>query len=133
MSLRTKTPLAAAVATALVLPLAAHAAGKAQSGGGCFLSRDWDGWSAAGRGDALYLRVRQHEIWRVDLTPGTRAHKAPDDFLVNRVRGSGWICGPLDLDLAVSDYQGFRRPLLAEGLRKLTPAEVAAIPKKDLP
>jgi hypothetical protein len=33
----------------------------------------------------------------------------------------------------VSDHQGFRQPMIARSLRKLTPAEVAAIPRKDLP
>jgi hypothetical protein len=69
----------------------------------------------------------------VDLTPGSHVRKYPDYFLINRLRGSNWICGPLDLDLSVSDHQGFRQPLIARSLRKLTPAEVAAIPRKDLP
>ena len=55
------------------------------------------------------------------------------NFLVSQVRGSNWICGPLDLDLQLSDHNGFRQGLIARSLRKLTPAEVAAIPRKDLP
>jgi hypothetical protein len=69
----------------------------------------------------------------VDLTPGTHARKYGDRFLINQVRGSNWICSPLDLDLTLSDRQGFREPLIARSLRKLTPAEIAAIPRKDLP
>jgi hypothetical protein len=52
---------------------------------------------------------------------------------VSRIRGSNWICSPLDLDLTLSDHLGFREPLIARSLRKLTPEEVAAIPRKDLP
>ena len=99
----------------------------------CFLSNTWDGWSAPGDGDILYLRVHMHDIYRVELTPGTRVHKSGDRFLVSRIRGSNWICSPLDLDLTLSDHLGFREPLIARSLRKLTPAEVAAIPRKDLP
>ena len=130
--------LVAGVAAALAIPLAAQSADPPKPAAhpdraACFLSRDWDGWSAPGDGDFLYLRVRQREIWRVDLTPGSHVRKQPDYFLVNRVRGSSWICSPLDLDLTLSDHHGFRRGLIAKSLRKLTPAEVAAIPKKDLP
>jgi len=59
--------------------------------------------------------------------------KDPDRFLITKQRGSSWICSPLDLDLQVADHVGFRQPLIAKSLRKLTPQEVAAIPKKDLP
>ena len=99
----------------------------------CFASNDWKGWSAPGDGDFLYLRVGLNDIFRVDLTPGTHARKDADRFLVNKVRGSNWICSPLDLDLTLSDHNGFQEPLIARSLRKLTPAEVAAIPRKDLP
>ena len=99
----------------------------------CFQTRDWDGWTAPGDGDFLYLRVKPNDIYRVDLTPGSHVRKEPDRFLVNRVRGSSWICSALDLDLTMSDQNGFREPLIARSLRKLTPAEVAAIPRKDLP
>jgi hypothetical protein len=99
----------------------------------CFASINWKGWSAPGDGDFLYLRVGLHDIYRVDLTPGTRVYKDADNFLVNEIRGSNWICSPLDLDLTLSDHHGFRQPLIARSLRKLSPAEVAAIPRKDLP
>ena len=99
----------------------------------CFASNSWQGWSAPRDGDALYLRVGVHDIYRVELTPGTRVRHDGDRFLVNQVRGSNWICSHLDLDLTLSDHHGFREPLIARSLRKLTPAEVAAIPRKDLP
>lgn len=111
----------------------ATAAPGGSPGNSCFTSVNWDAWSATADGDALYLRVGLHDIYRVDLTPGSHVRKEPDYFLVNRLRGSSWICSPLDLDLTLSDHQGFQRPLIARSLRKLTPAEVAAIPRKELP
>jgi hypothetical protein len=102
-------------------------------GNDCFLTGTWDGWSAPGGGDVLYLKVNLHDVFRVDLTPGTHVQKDPDRFLINRVRGSNWICSALDLDLSLSDHHGFRQPLIAVSLRKLTPAEAAAIPRKDMP
>ena len=99
----------------------------------CFLSTQWQGWSSAENGDVLYFRILLDDIYRVELVPGSRVRKFGDNFLVNQVRGSAWICTPLDLYLTLSDTQGFRRPVLVKGLRKLTPEEVAAIPKKELP
>ena len=99
----------------------------------CFLSNNWESWKVAPGGDALYLRIRLNNYFRVGLTPGTRAVRTPGSFLINRVRGSNWICSPLDLDLTISDTTGIRQPLIARSLHQLTPEEVAAIPRKDLP
>jgi hypothetical protein len=125
--------LSAALALALVAT-AAQAASPDPQHRGCFpAGTAWQGWSVAGQGDVLYLRVYLNDIYRVDLTPGSRVYRSASDFLVNEVRGSGWICSALDLDLMLSDNLGFRRPLIAVAMRKLTPEEVAAIPRKELP
>jgi hypothetical protein len=126
--------LAAAVfISAVATATAVAAAPERSSPKACFASNSWDGWSAPGDGDVLYLRVQARDVYRVDLAPGSHASKGADRFLVNRIRGSNWICSPLDLNLTLSDHQGFREPLIARSLRKLTPAEVAAIPPKDRP
>ena len=131
----TNTSIPWVLAAALLAAAGASAAtaAPARTSDACFASNSWKGWSAPGDGDVLYLRVGLHDIYRVDLTPGTRVRKGADNFLVSEIRGSNWICTPLDLDLTLSDHNGFRQPLIARGLRKLTPAEVAAIPRKDLP
>jgi hypothetical protein len=121
------------VAALLIAAGAATAATDKAPRDACFLSNSWKGWTAPGDGDFLYLRINLNDIYRVDLTPGTHVRKGADNFLVSEVRGSNWICTPLDLDLQLSDHNGFRQPLIARSLRKLTPAEIAAIPRKDLP
>jgi hypothetical protein len=122
---------------ALALTLVATAAGAtspAPQHQSCFPAGGaWTNWSAAPNGDVLYLRVHINDIYQVDLTPGSRVYKSPGYFLVNVVRGSGWICSAIDLDLTLSSDYGFRKPLIATSMRKLTPAEIAAIPKKYLP
>jgi hypothetical protein len=125
--------LLCAVVLAFLLPAAASAAPQQSSTRDCFLSSNWQGWSAPRDADALYLRVRGNNIFRVDLTPGTRVHRYGGDYLVNQIRGSSWICSALDLDLALTNYGGFPRPIVATNLRKLTSEEVAAIPREDLP
>jgi len=129
-------PIAMALAAAA---LAATAAGATTPGpnphpaGACFASNTWQGWTAPGNGEVLYLRVGMRDVYRVDLTPGTHVYTDGDRFLVNPLRGSNWVCSPLDLDLTLSDHHGYREPLIARSLRKLTPQEIAAIPRKDLP
>ena len=132
MSLRPSLILAAAAAAALGAS-AAQADTKPGPVKDCFLSRDWESWTAPGNGDAIIVRVNLHDFYEIGLTPGSHVRKDPDRFLINKIRGSSWICSPLDLDLQLSDHVGFRQPLIARSLRKLTPAEVAALPPKDRP
>jgi len=132
MSIRSKS-IAAALLGGLLFATTASAGPAAETGHSCFTSRDWTGWSASADGDALYLRVGLRDIYRVELTPGAHVRKFADEFLVTHVHGSDWICSALDLDMMISDHQGFRQPLIARSMRKLTPAEVAAIPRKELP
>jgi len=134
--MRTKVIGLAATVAALALAPLAHAAtgpAPAKTGGSCFASNTWEGWKTTNNGDALLLRINNRDIYRVDLTPGTHAYRGADQFLVNRVRGSNFICSALDLDLTLADHNGFRQPLIATSMRKLSPAEIAAIPRKDLP
>jgi hypothetical protein len=137
MSMRTQVMgLAATVAVLALAPLAHAATDTAappHKGSGCFATNTWESWSTTNNGDALLLRINNRDIYRVDLTPGTHASKGADRFLINQVRGSGWICSALDLDLTLSDHMGFRQPLIATKMRKLTPTEIAAIPRKEMP
>jgi hypothetical protein len=126
--------LAVALAAA-VLALAGSAAVAAPqppAARHCFFVHQWTGWSAPD-GDTLYLRVGLRDVYRVDLTPGSHARKYPDQHLVNRVRGPSTICSHLDLQLTLSDSLGFEQPLIARSIVKLTPDQVAAIPRKHLP
>jgi hypothetical protein len=121
---------------ALTLGTLAHAAPEAPAvskGRSCFASNQWESWTADPSGDTLYLRVRHNDVYRVDLSPGSRARKSPSYFLVNRVHGSNWICSALDLNLDLTDNLGFRQPLIALDMRKMSPQEVAALPKKLRP
>jgi len=124
------------VAAALVLCLATSTtrAAEPEAARDCFpAGTSWQSWKAAESGDVLYLRVRVDDIYRVDLSPGSRVRKWPGHYLVNEVRGSSWICSALDLDLTLAGQGGYREPLIAVSMRKLTPEEVAAIPSEERP
>jgi hypothetical protein len=122
-----------AVLLTFLLPVEANAASQLTPTRDCFLSSNWQGWSAPRDADVLYLRVRGDGIFRADLTPGTRVHRYGGDYLVNQIRGSSWICSALDLDLALTSYGGFPRPIVVTNLRRLSAEEAAAIPHEDLP
>ena len=54
--------------------------------------------------------------------------------LVTDIRGTSWICDPLDMRLYVVDNHGaFREPLFVKAITRLTPDEVAAIPSNFRP
>jgi len=99
----------------------------------CFFINDWQGWKSPSP-NILYLKVNMHDVYRVDLSAGSSQLQWPDVHLVSIVRGGGnSVCDALDLDLSVSDGHGFREPLIAKSITKLTPEEVAAIPPKFRP
>jgi len=99
---------------------------------GCFFVTEWRGWTAPSP-DVLYLGVNLHDVYRVQLSVGSPELQWPDVHLVSKVRGSDTVCSALDLDLSVSDDHGFREPLIATSITKLSQAEVAAIPAKFRP
>jgi len=115
---------------------AAHASptpGAAAPTRSCFFINDWQGWKSPSP-NILYLKVNMHDVYRVDLSAGSSQLQWPDVHLVSIVRGGGnSVCDALDLDLSVSDGHGFREPLIAKSITKLTPEEVAAIPPKFRP
>lgn len=98
----------------------------------CFYANQWRGWSAPAP-DTLLIRTGVRDVFRVELVPGARVRHGTSNFLVNEIRGSNSICSHLDLNLFLADDLGFKRPLLARSLTRLTPQEVAAIPREDRP
>jgi hypothetical protein len=126
------TVLLAAAAPALADPAAPDAQAKPRPARSCFSLSDWDNWSAPDR-DTLYLKVRNRDVYQVDLTRGTSMLTSPGVHLVSIVRGVDTVCSPLDLDLRVSDGFGMAMPIMAKKITKLSKEEIAAIPKKDRP
>jgi hypothetical protein len=128
------TALCAGLAVAGTLGFAGQAlAADASRPSNCFLSRDWEGWKSPSP-KVIYVRVGVSRIFRFDLSSGSNQLQEPDMHLVDVVRGSDWICDPLDLQLKLKDDHGvFEEPLIVKAITQLTPDEIAAIPKKDLP
>jgi hypothetical protein len=120
-----------ALATMALSGGAAHAQQAAQKPQ-CFRSSDWGGWKATPDANAMYIRVGGGRIFRIDFAHGCAAlHHG--GHLVNKVRGSGLICQPIDLDLRVSFGRRMSTACIASKLTQLTPEEVAALPKRLTP
>jgi hypothetical protein len=98
----------------------------------CFFSRDWQGWKSPSP-DVLYIRVRQHDVYRIDLAGGGQRLDSPSMHIVSISRGSDRICAPIDLDLRISDSIGPPIALFPRGIVKLTPEEAKALPKEARP
>ena len=137
--MNTKTMIRAGLLTTVLLAAAAPAlaadepAAKAPAAKrACFYRSEWDNWTAPDR-DTLYLKVRNRDVYQVDLSHGTSMLTSPGVHLVSIQRGVDSVCSPLDLDLRVSDGWGMAMPIMAKSITKLTPEQVAAIPKKDRP
>jgi hypothetical protein len=133
MNLKSSTLAVAIGASLLGAAAPALAAARSDPGAPCFFVTQWRGWKSPAP-DTLYLGVNNHDIYEVKLSGGGSSQLGwPDMHLVSINRGSGSICNALDLDLKIADTNGFAEPLIAKSLRKLSPAEVAAVPPKYRP
>jgi hypothetical protein len=95
--------------------------------GDCFSSNEWQSWTSPSD-DVLFLRVNNNRFYRVDLLPGSGPIDRGGQFLISNIHGSGRICSVSDLDLKVASTTGFTTPLFPRAIRRLTDAEVAALP-----
>jgi hypothetical protein len=99
----------------------------------CFQARDWKGWKA--RDDkTMYLRVGLKDVYEVGFASGCRRMQDIGAQLITVFHGGTNVCGPLDLDIKVTDSSG-TPPVacIASSVRKLSAAEAKAIPKKLQP
>jgi hypothetical protein len=129
--------LGAGVALAGVLGFAVVSASAADSAPAhslnpCFAANEWTDWKSPSP-DVIYLRIEFNRVYRLDLSAGSSELQDPDVHLVSKIRGSNWICSPLDLDLEVDDLHGIHDFLIVKAITPLTPDEVKAIPAKYRP
>jgi hypothetical protein len=98
----------------------------------CFNLRDWSGWKATADGKSIYIRIGVSDLYRLDFGYTCHAATGIGVHLVTRVRGSSFVCSPLDLDLKVGDG-GFATPCIVSRITPLSSAEAAALPKSLRP
>lgn len=129
------SPLGLAQASASARHLAAAVAADPAPGSGaapCFFLKSWKGrWKTAPDSRAMYISV-SHHVYRLDLAEAYPLLKSPWAVLVYRDSGST-ICGPSDFRIVLSNQIGVRERIIVRKMTRLTPAEVAALPKKLRP
>ena len=110
--------IGAASAIAMALPA------QARDDAPCFLTRDMRNHTV-GDDHTLYFDVGGRSVYRAVMSNACLAGAVSSDTIILRDRvGMGRICHKLDLDVGV---RGAR--CIVQSLTKLTPAEVAALPK----
>jgi hypothetical protein len=119
----------------ILLPMAANAQQPAQSPAPkneCFFTSQLDNWRAAGD-RTIYIKTRANRYYRLDMGARCPALTFPSPIMVNKFRGSS-ICSPLDWDIRISQGPGsIAMGCTVSKMTRLTPAEVAAIPKGQKP
>jgi len=97
----------------------------------CFYRRDIRNHTV-GDAHTLYLDVGGRDVWRVSMSNGCLAAAASSDPIILRNQtGDPSVCRPIDLDISIST--GGVSRCIVSSIARLTPAEVAALPKKMRP
>jgi hypothetical protein len=125
--------LIASAVVSMVAPFEANAQPEQHAPSKCFYTRDWNGWKASPDAKSIYIRVGVRDLYRLDFSHACSAALGGGVHLVTRVRGSSLICSPVDLDLKVSDSQGFATPCIVSGITPLSAGDAAALPKNLRP
>ena len=127
----------AACASAATAQTAADAAkaDKLDGRGGCFhLTQLRDNHALSDR--SVIFRVNVSDFYRLDFAQRCSQLSYPwPRLIITPYAGAGLICHAIDIDVKVGDQGPGSIPeaCIPSALYKLTPAEVSAIPKKDLP
>lgn len=108
----------------------AAATATAAPAGGCFRMNDIRSHRVA---DArtLYIDVRGQETWKLEMSGSCLAGASREETLITEsASGSGVICRPIDLNLKVRFSGGMASPCIISSMTRLTPEEVAALPRE---
>ena len=124
---------AGVVVASAMLGGAASAAPADTNGRNCFTVNDWHGWSSPSP-DVLYLAVRFRDVYKVELAHPVEGLNLVDTVVISDEAGLQSVCEAADLHLIMTHRRGgSRQGLIVSSLTRLTPEEIAAIPRKDRP
>lgn len=128
--------LAGCAPTYAPAPMAAtHGADAAAQTRACFRTMEIQNQRTVDR-NAVLVRVMGGEVFRIEtnspcLSPGDGA----EHLIVGTATGTGLVCKPNDLDLAVGSTSpgGITRRCIVTGVSRLTSGEIAALPPSMRP
>lgn len=117
-----------APATVQAAPPAAQAGSDRQ----CFYARNIENYAVV-NDRLLYLRVGASDVYRLDLMMDCPELSFRENGIeITHSGASSLICSPIDLTVQFHQI-GAHRICPVSDMRRLTPAEVAALPKRDRP
>lgn len=130
MMIRAAAVAAVVLAGAVVTP-SAKAEQPRAADPPCFRLSDLGGHKVASP-DTLYYSVRRKEVYKFTFSGSCLAGvTASDPLILEPLGASSRICRPLDLNLSVGGT--IPRRCIIKSIERLTPEQVAALPKKLKP
>lgn len=125
-------PTIAMAAKAPALTTPAPPSGTGLPRGQCFRSHDIRNHTIADR-NTLLVDVNGRATYRITMRDNCLAAAIPSDPLITRTPpGSTIICKPIDLDIGIA-RNGFTTQCIVDSIVKMSPAELAALPRKLKP
>lgn len=123
----------AAILTGAILsgPVVVNAQPPAKSANQCFYTRNINGFQASDD-HTLYIRVGVRDIYRLDLMTDCQGLTFRQGIGLESTPGDPWICSAIQATVVYRDT-GIRNRCPVSNIHKLTPDEIAALPKRDLP
>ena len=106
--------------------------------GNCFRARDVQNHTFA-NDHTLYINVLPRNVFEVTTSGACLAGAVSSDPIIMKVTppGTDLVCKAIDLDLAVSPggigHGAIPTPCIVKSIRRLSPAEAAALPPKLRP
>jgi len=124
----TREVLLAALGAAIALAGPAAAASSDQA---CIARRNINGFNAPDD-RTVYIRAGVNQIFRLDLMNDCLNLSFRQTIGFDNRPNRNWICTPLEATI-VYRGNGMKQRCPVKAMRKLTPEEIAAVPKRDLP
>jgi hypothetical protein len=97
----------------------------------CLYVRNINGFSAP-NDHTIYVRSSVNDVWRIDLMTDCIGLSFKQGFQLRSAGGDRWICDPIQAEVRIRDT-GISQRCPVTGLHKLTPDEIAALPRRDRP
>jgi Family of unknown function (DUF6491) len=80
----------------------------------------------------MYLSVGRKDVYKVSMKGACLGGAMSSDPIITESFGGGPICRPIDLNLKIANGVG-ESACIVDKFEKLTPEQIAAIPKKQRP
>ena len=97
----------------------------------CFRMSDVSAHSIADS-KTMYLSVGRHDVYKVSMVGACLGGAMSSDPIITESFGGGPICRPIDLNLKIATGVG-ASACFVDKFEKLTPEQIAAIPKRQRP